>query len=120
MSMSTRARDAMAVLGYFFLQNRRPDQATAIFAALAALSPGDRHVVTSLALAQLRAGRPERSLQTLERMALLGFVDGTFHLLRAQALHALGRSGEASTAMRAYVAQRPSAARAPTESAHSP
>jgi predicted Zn-dependent protease len=109
MSMSLPAREALAVLGFFYLQNCRPDQAMTIFAALDALQPGDRHTVTSLALSQLRAGKTERALQTLEKMALLGFVDGAFHLMRAQALSALSRRGEAAAAMQAYVTQRPSA-----------
>ena len=117
MTMPPAAREAMAVLGYFYLQNGRADQAATIFAALDTLLPDDRHTVTSLALAQVRAGKPERALQTLDRLALLGFVDSSFHLLRAQALSATSRSGEASAAMRAYVAQRPPAPEAPSSAA---
>ena len=104
--MSTREREAMAVLGYFFLQNNRPAKAAALFAALNVLYPDDPRTVTSLALAQVREGRAERALQTLERLALLGFADDVFHLLRAQALTALERREEASAAMQAYLAQR--------------
>jgi len=100
------AREAMAVLGYFYLQNGRPQQAMTIFGALDALLPDDRHTMSSLALAQVRAGKAERALQTLDRLALLGHVHGPFHLLRAQALSAMSRSGEASMAMQTYIAQR--------------
>lgn len=114
--MPPSQREALALLGYFYLQNKRAQQAMTIFAALDVLAPDDRSVLTSLALSQIRAGKPERALNTLDRLAMRGFADGSFHLLRAQALFALERRPEASTAMNTYVSQRTSPAAAPSTS----
>jgi len=113
-AMAPPVREALAVLGYFYLRNGRAGQAVTIFAALDALFPDDRRTVTSLALALVRAGKAERALHVIERLAVLGFVDSAFHLLRAQALSALNRSGESTAAMRAYLTQRSTSPRAPT------
>jgi hypothetical protein len=62
-----------------------------------------------VAVAALAAGRPERALIALDRIALGGQIDAVFHLARADALSAVGRATEASAAMRAWLSLREAA-----------
>ena len=98
--------ELMDLLGYIYLQHHRPDKAAVVLAARDVLAPDHPRVLLTLALAQVRAAKPARALDTLDRLALLGQMDGAFHLVRAQALQALQRMDEAASAMRAYVAMR--------------
>ena len=100
------------LLAHAYLENRLPDKAAVLLAARNLLAPNDRRTLLALTLAQLRSDKPQRALATLEQLALLGAMDAAFHLLRAQALHALGQTDDAASAMRAYVALRPSSAKA--------
>ena len=95
--------EALWMLGCFYLRNRRPDRAQTLFAALARLLPDDPRLARALALAQIRAGKGEHALATLDGLAMAGHLDPAFHLLRAQALDALGRTQEARAAMRAFI-----------------
>lgn len=109
--------ELMDLLAYVHLQNNRPDKAAILLAARDVLAPNDPRALLTLALAQLRSGKPTRSLDTLDRLALAGAMDAPFHLVRAQALQTLERPTEAASAMRAYVAQRAAdVARTPTTS----
>lgn len=101
--MNDAEADFLALLGYTFLQNARPDKAAVAWAALDALAPGQIKVLRGLALAQLRSGKPERALDTLDRLAMAGGMDAVFHLLRAQALTACQRPAEAAAAMQTFV-----------------
>lgn len=92
------------LLAHGYLEYGHPHKAAVLLAARDALIPGDARVLLALALAQVRSQQEEQALGTLERLALMGIADAHFHLLRAQALAALGRSSEAAAAMRAYVA----------------
>ncbi|KAB0599866.1 type III secretion apparatus assembly chaperone SctY [Castellaniella defragrans] len=91
------------LLSYIYLENDRPEKAAVLLAALDELGLADARQRVSLALAQLRSGKPETALATLDRVALQGGLSGAFHLVRAQTLVALGRAAEAEAAMRAYV-----------------
>lgn len=91
------------LLSYIYLENDRPDKAAVLLAALDELGLADARQRVSLALAQLRSGKPESALSTLDRVALEGGMSDAFHLVRAQALVALGREPEALAAMRAYM-----------------
>jgi Flp pilus assembly protein TadD len=97
----------LQLLAYVYLQNARPDKAAVVLAALDTVAPGQRKVLCSLALAQVRSGKAQRALDTLDRLALAGGVDATFHLLRAQALGSLERQAEAAAAMQTYLQMRP-------------
>jgi len=92
------------LLAYIYLQHGLPDKAAVVLTARDLLAPDDARVLLSLALARVRSAKPERALQTLERLAMLGAMGAEFHLVRAQALQALQRHAEAASAMRAYVA----------------
>lgn len=98
--------EALWMLGYFYLRNGRPDKAQVLFGTLAHLHPQRPRLQTALALAQIRNGKAERALATLDGLAVAGHLDDVFHLLRAQALDALARGSEAAAAMRAFVASR--------------
>ena len=95
------------LLAYIYLQHNRPDKAAVLLAARDLLAPGNARTLLALAVARLRSGQPQRALEALDRLALLGAMDASFHLVRAQALHALERTSEAAAAMRAYLEQRP-------------
>ena len=99
--------ELMDLLAYIYLQNALPDKAAVLVAAREVLQPNDPRALLMLAVAQVRSAKPQRALNTLDRLALLGAMDATFHLVRAQALQALDRTEEAASAMRAYVAMRP-------------
>lgn len=94
------------LLAYIYLENDRPEKAAVLLAALDELGLADARQRISLALAQLRAGKPESALGTLDKVALQGGMGTAFHLVRAQALAALGRLPEAEAAMRAYINMR--------------
>lgn len=98
--------EALWMLGFFYLRNNRPDKARMLFDALAHLHPQRPRLHCALALAQIRSDKAEQALATLDGLALNGYLDDIFHLLRAQALDALDRRGEAAAAMRAFVASR--------------
>ena len=100
--------EMMDLLSYIYLRHGFPDKAAVLLAARQELEPDDPKTLLSLALAQVRSGKPDRALVTLEQLAMVGVVDASFHLVRAQAFHALGQKSESATAMRAYVALRAS------------
>lgn len=108
--MTTLSQDAcqlMSLLAYIYLENDRPEKCSVLLAALDALGQADTRARTTLALAQVRSGKPQSALATLDGLAMSGAVDAVFHLIRAQTLLALDRRDEATAAMRAYVALRP-------------
>ena len=94
------------LLAYVYLQNARPERAAAVLAALDLIKPNQQKVIACLALAQLRSGKPQTALKTLERLAMCGGIDATFHLLRAQTLTALKNRDEAQAAMQTYLQLR--------------
>lgn len=98
--------ELMDLLAFVYLQNGLPDKAAVLLAARNILTPDDPRTLLALALAQVRSAKPQRALNTLEQLALLGAMDAPFHLVRAQALQALDRRDEAAGAMRAFVALR--------------
>ena len=98
--------ELMDLLAFVYLQNGLPDKAAVLLAARNILAPDDPRALLALALAQVRSAKPQRALNTLEQLALLGAMDAPFHLVRAQALQALDRRDEAAGAMRAFVALR--------------
>lgn len=100
------AVDLMNLLAYIYLQNGLCDKAATLLEARDIIAPDDGNALLMLAVAQVRAGKFRRALETMERLALLGKVDAMFHLLRAQALQGLEREEDAAAAMRAYVDAR--------------
>lgn len=108
-----RQLEVMDLLGYIYLQHGLPDKAAVLLAARDVLAPDNARALLTLALAQVRSDKPQRALATLERLALAGGVDAAFHLVRAQALQALGQTEEAASAMRAHVAMRSKTVAAP-------
>ena len=100
MPMNEPEHDALSVLAFVLLQSGRPDKAAALLDGLDALTPGNPATLQSLAVAQLRAGRPAEALQTLERLRIRDDTDNPIAwLVQAQALLALGRRSDAQAAM---------------------
>ncbi|ARP93553.1 tetratricopeptide repeat protein [Bordetella genomosp. 13] len=118
-TLSADSAELLGLLAYIYLENDRPEKAAVLLSALDALGAAEPRQQVTLALAQLRAGKPETALATLERVALRGAMDAAFHQVRAQALLALDRRPEAAAAMRAYVAMRASGA-PPVSEPHTP
>jgi len=106
--LSSEQVELMDLLSYIYLRHGLPDKAAVLLAARDAVSPDHPRALLTLALAQVRSAKPERALDTLERLAMLGAVDASFHLVRAQAFQTLGEATEAASAMRAHVALRSS------------
>lgn len=115
MPLKHEARELLSLLAYVYLENNRPEKTAVLLNALRALGLAGTRELATLALAQLRAGKAEAALSTLEALAMQGGVDAPFHLISSQTLLALERRDEAAAAMRAYVASRPAASPAPTE-----
>ena len=97
------------LLSYIYQENDRPEKAAVLLTALDELRLANTRLRVSLALAQLRSGKPDTALATLERVALQGGMNAAFHLVRAQTLVVLERHAEAAAAMRAYIAMRATA-----------
>jgi regulator of sirC expression with transglutaminase-like and TPR domain len=104
--LTEEQQEFLQLLAYIYLQNARPEKAVVLLAALDQLAPGQPRVLRPLALALVRAGKGQRALETLERLAMTGHVNAAFHLLRSQALHVLERREEAALAMQAYIQLR--------------
>ncbi|MGE8658740.1 MAG: hypothetical protein ACN6O8_18515 [Achromobacter sp.] len=115
MPLPPDARELLSLLAYVYLENNRPEKTAVLLQALRTLGLADGRQLATLALAQLRAGKADAALSTLDGLAMQGGVDAPFHLIRSQALLALERRDEAAAAMRAYVALRPVPAAAPIE-----
>ena len=101
--MNAEENTLMALLGYVYLQNTRPDKAAAVLAALDKLAPNQPKVLRALSLALIRSGKAQRALDTLDGLAMAGGSDAVFHLLRSQALQLLERHEESASAMQSYV-----------------
>lgn len=97
--MTPESITVVQMLALAYLRHARAEQALALLAALDAVAPGRLAVLRALAFAQLRSGQARHALDTLERAAGLGGQDAAFHLMRARALAACGRRGEARIAM---------------------
>ncbi|QVQ24872.1 tetratricopeptide repeat protein [Achromobacter deleyi] len=115
MPLTHEARELLSLLAYVYLENNRPEKTAVLLNALRTLGLAEPRQLATLALAQLRAGKAETALSTLDGLAMQGGIDAPFHLIRAQTLLALERRDEAAAAMRAYVALRPAATALPTE-----
>ncbi len=97
-------REALSVLAYVMLESGRPEKAAALLDGLDALLPGNPATLQSLAVAQLRAGRPAEALHTVDRLLARDTPGARITwLVQAQALQALGRRSEAFVAMERYL-----------------
>ncbi len=105
--MSPLEVTALEVLAHVFLQNAQADKAVAILQALDTLRPADSRALLALATAHLRSGAPLRAIAVLDRIDSLAAPPPEAHLLRAQALRALDRHGDALESMRRFIALRP-------------
>lgn len=101
--MTKSESSLLSLLAYVLLQNARPERAATLLSALNVMEPANPRTLRSLAVALLRSGKSERALETLDQLAMAGGIDATFHLLRAQALVAVGRPLEAGVAMKSFL-----------------
>jgi predicted Zn-dependent protease len=106
MSLDNDTHELLSLLAYTYLENNHPEKAAPLLQALHALGITTQKEQTMLALALLRCGKAESSLNHLNEQALNGKVDATYYLVRSQTLHALDRRAEAKTAMQTYVRLR--------------
>ena len=103
--LSDESRELISLLAFIYLENNRPERATALLHALEAVKASDNRNRCALALAQLRSGKPSRAGHA-GRAGHEGAPTAVFHLLRSDCLQALERHEEAMAAMRAFVALR--------------
>lgn len=96
------------LLAYVYLENHRSEKAVVLLRAVDGLGLADARILALLALAYRRSGQPDMALETLDRIPsdAKGGLGAVINLIRAQALHALGRAPEAYTAMQTYIAMR--------------
>ena len=104
--MRDEDRQALSLLAFVLLQNDRPEKAVALLDALDAAQPSHPPTLQTLAVAQLRSGKPENALQTIDRLSILDAPLPLLDLLRAQALVAAGRHSEAEAAMAQFLQKR--------------
>jgi len=107
--LSQQEQAFLAFLAHVYLQNGKPDKAAVILTALDLAQPNQPQTLAALAAAQIRSDKAQRALETLDRLAMSGGIDAAFHLLRGQALSALGRKDEATLAMQTYLQMRATA-----------
>lgn len=111
--MDPNPSSALSILAFALMQNGRAAKAVILLEALDQLEPGQVATLQALAAAQVRSGKPEQALDTLDRLAMAGGAGPLFLLLRAQALAALDRAAEATTAMQSFLQSRESLLRGP-------
>lgn len=104
-SLGVRQKRALRVLGFLFLRMGQYARARRLFAALAALDPGDVHARCSLAYACIQLEDGEAALHTLTGLApgdALPGGDAMLHLLLARAHALLGDDGAARESVAAF------------------
>ncbi|MVW70492.1 tetratricopeptide repeat protein [Bordetella sp. 15P40C-2] len=106
MPFTNDAHELLGLLAYIHLEHHQPEKSVVLLQALHAIGVSTPKEETMLALSLLQAGKPEAALARLDQLALNGVSDAACHLIRSQALHALGRKVEARAAMRAYLRAR--------------
>ena len=104
--MDDTEHQAVSMLAHLLLRHAQPARAAALLEGLDAIRPLHAPTLRALATARLKAEEPEEALQVLERLAIASPADGLFHLLQAQALHALGRRAQATAAFARYAQTR--------------
>src|SRR5690606_14034344 len=72
MPLKHEARELLSLLAYVYLENNRPEKTAVLLNALRALGLAGTRELATLALAQLRAGKAEAALSTLEALAMQG------------------------------------------------
>ncbi|MTW22479.1 tetratricopeptide repeat protein [Allochromatium palmeri] len=105
--------DVLRVLADVYLEQDRAGEALILLRALARLAPAEPGVWRALGYAALRAGEPEEALNAADALLRLeapSADNAPILLLRAQALRALGRAGEAQDSLNRYLQQRPDTA----------
>jgi Flp pilus assembly protein TadD len=95
MAAPNDALDVMRLLSHLHLLAGRPEHAVTLLRAVCSLLPEDRRAQKSLARACLRAGNPAYALQVVEKLQDGGDMSAVLHLLRGQALAAVGRAADA-------------------------
>ncbi|VBB42637.1 hypothetical protein TRIP_B200777 [uncultured Desulfatiglans sp.] len=104
--MNAREKEALAVLGYFFLSHRKAEKARILFQALVGLFPEEARFVESLSYAYLMTGEYERSLAAAEAFLLLEKErnrQALGYLLKTLAYRSLGEEENACECLNAYL-----------------
>jgi len=106
MLINNDTHNLLSLLAYVHLEHNSPEKTITLLQALFVLGISTPQEKTMLSLALLQNGEAENALTQLEEQALHNPVDASFHLVRAQVLHALDRRNEASIAMQTYLHSR--------------
>lgn len=100
--MDDEQKEFLLVLGYFYLQNRKPAKALVLFKALAELFSEDLNVVKALSYACMLCGDHDKALSLAERFLSESNTDddeALGRLLKGKALWGMGRREEARSTM---------------------
>ena len=97
----------LMVLGFLFRRLGLDDKAWRLYEALSALRPDDPSLLAPAAAAALGTERPREALERLDRLAGSQAPEAAHWLMRAQALSALGREGEAREAAKRCLGAAP-------------
>lgn len=106
MPFTNDAHELLGLLAYIHLEHHQPEKSIVLLQALHAMGIATPKEQIMLALSLLETGKPEAALSRLDALAMNGVSTASCHLIRSQALHALGRQTQARAAMRAYLRAR--------------
>src|SRR4051812_12354367 len=98
--------DVMRLLAHLFMLHGQPAQAATLLKAVQLLAPDDVRTGLALANACIRAGQPHQALRIVEALQDCGGAGAVLHLLRGQALAAIGRGADAREALALFVEAR--------------
>jgi hypothetical protein len=101
-AISADERALMLLLALVHLQQRAPQKAETLYAALVALNPRDTQAMKGIACARLEIGKAQAALEVLDSITDPNEPSATVHLLRARAFAQLGEFENAQVAMRAF------------------
>lgn len=102
----TEQTQALQVLADVYLDHDQIDKALVLLRALAQLAPTEAGIWRALGYACLRAGQADEALaaaDTLLRLDPAMPANVPILLLRARALHGLGRAAESQDSLRRYL-----------------
>lgn len=106
LALTEEQQRTLHILGYLYLRMGHYERAKTLFAALEALDSSDLQTQRSLAVINLELGDGEASLEHINRAIKepLSTRDAILYLVKAKALHLLGRENEAKVATEAWLA----------------
>lgn len=108
--MTDLHKQALALLAFLYLRHERMEEAEVLYQALYRLFPQEDDIAAGLAYIQLEQGRWDQALELATAPSReSGQRAAAMRLIRARALHGLGRHSEARAEMAAMPPLHPEA-----------